>query len=195
MDTLALDVAVRALRRGGIIAYPTEAVYGLGCDPANEAAVARLLSIKRRSAGGGLVLVAADIAQLGEWLAMDRLPRKVQQTIRDSWPGPCTWVMPASAAAPRAVCAGDGTLAVRVSAHPLVGALCTAFAGPLVSTSANRHGAEPLCSARSVSRLFGDTVDVVLDGALGDARSPCPIVDALSGRVIRAAGADQADPA
>src|SRR5690606_23054211 len=116
---------------------PTEAVWGLGCDPANEAAVRRLLAIKRRDPGKGLILVAADRGQLQPWVDFAGLPRARLEAVLASWPGPHTWILPAGAAAPRWITGDHDGLAVRVSAHPQVVALCRAFGGPLVSTSAN----------------------------------------------------------
>ncbi len=94
MEEPAYDAAVAALRRGGIVAYPTEAVYGLGCDPANPAAVARLLDLKQRPASKGLILIAATEAALRPWLAP--IDAATEARIRPTWPGPTTWLLPAA---------------------------------------------------------------------------------------------------
>ncbi|MDZ7749073.1 MAG: Sua5/YciO/YrdC/YwlC family protein [Halofilum sp. (in: g-proteobacteria)] len=155
-----LDAACRALTDGGLVAYPTEAVYGLGCDPANPAAVARLLALKGRPEGKGLILIAERLAALEPWLApIDELTRA---RIGPTWPGPVTWLLPAAEGVARAVRGDHDTLAVRVTAHPVAAALCAAWGGPLVSTSANRAGGEPARDAESVAALFGDAVDVIV---------------------------------
>ena len=139
--TEGVDAACRALRRGGIVAYPTEGVYGLGCDPADADAVGRLLGLKGRPAGKGLILIADRLDALIPWLApLDDVTRA---RVVPSWPGPVTWLLPAAPHVPRAVRGDHDTLAVRVTAHPPAVALCAAWGGPLVSTSANRAGGEP----------------------------------------------------
>ncbi len=179
-----LRVICRVLRAGGLIAYPTEGVYGLGCDPANPVALARLLALKHRSAGMGLILIAADMVQLRPWLAP--LDAEVEQRLARGWPGPLTWVVPVAEGAPRLLTGGRHSLAVRVSAHPLCRQLCRAWGGPLVSTSANRHGRPPARSALQVRRWLGSGVDFVVSGPLGGLKGPTPIRDALDNRVLRA---------
>ena len=187
-----LRLVCRVLADGGLIAYPTEGVYGLGCDPANAGAVARLLALKNRSAGKGLILIAADMAQLRPWLAP--LSASVEQRLMQSWPGPVTWVVPAAAGVPELLSGGRGSLAARVSAHPLCRQLCQAWGGPLVSTSANRHGRPPARSALQVRRRLGRGVDHVVSGSLGGLTGPTAIRDALDNRLLRA-GAESTNEA
>ncbi|HEX7915398.1 L-threonylcarbamoyladenylate synthase, partial [Rudaea sp.] len=139
MDS-SLDTAVAALRAGGVIAYPTEAVFGLGCDPHDEAAVARVFELKQRPPAQGVLLIAADFAQVEKYIDLERLPTEALARARASWPGPYTWVFPRSEATPEWLARGHAGIALRVTAHPLAAALCRAFGGALVSTSANRHG-------------------------------------------------------
>lgn len=180
-----VDVAVSALRRGGVIAYPTEAVWGLGCDPFDENAVMRLLSLKQREVGKGLILIAADTGQLDGLVDWEKLPGARRAEVLASWPGPHTWVVPATARVPRWITGDHEGVAVRVSAHPPVVALCRAFGGALVSTSANTAGAPP---PRSLSEgepaLFAD-LDGILSGATGGLERPTPIRDARSGAGLR----------
>ncbi len=173
--------AAAALHAGAVIAYPTEAVWGLGCDPANGAAVLRLLALKHRPVDKGLILIAADAAQLRAFLAPAALPEPVAA----SWPGPSTWLLPAAADTPSWLTGEHDTLAVRVTAHPLAAALCRAFGGPLVSTSANRAGRPPAKSALAVRREFGDDLDLIVNGPLGGQARPTPIRDARSGAYLR----------
>ena len=176
--------AAHIVRAGGVIAYPTEAVYGLGCDPGNGAAVLRLLELKRRPLAMGVILIAADFAQLEPYLAP--LASRTLSKLRNSWPGPMTWVLPARAETPYWLRGAHATLAVRVTAHPLAAALCRACGHALVSTSANRSSRPPARNALAVRRNFGTNVDYVLSGVLGGLARPTPIYDAGSGRMLRA---------
>jgi L-threonylcarbamoyladenylate synthase len=183
MSAFRLRAAARVLRAGGVVAYPTEGVYGLGCDPLDANAVQRLLALKSRSVRKGLILLAADYAQVRPFL----LPpgKQVGRRLRKDWPGPVTWVLPAAPGVPGWLTGGRDTLAVRVTAHPLAATLCRVFGRALVSTSANRSGAAPARSALAVRRLFGDAVDLILHGRLGGLRGPTPIRDGTTGRLLR----------
>lgn len=180
-----LDAAVAALRRGGIVAYPTEAVWGLGCDPFDPAAVARLLAIKQRPVEKGLILVAGALAQLDGLLDWDGLPAERRDAVLASWPGPNTWIAPASARVPRWITGSHAGVAVRVSAHPTVVALCTAFGGPLVSTSANPAGAEPPRDIAALDPGVRAAIDAIASGATGGLSRPTAIRDARSGETLR----------
>ena len=181
--TFRLRHAGRLLRAGAVVAYPTEAVWGLGCDPQDAAAVARLLVLKGRPWDKGLILIAATPDCLDGYLADD--PAALPADVRESWPGPATWLLPAGPAAPAWITGRHPSLAVRVTAHPLAAALCRAFGGPLVSTSANPAGHPPARSALAVRRAFGDRLDLILNGPLGGLERPTPIRDARTGRYLR----------
>ncbi|MBU6510001.1 MAG: threonylcarbamoyl-AMP synthase [Gammaproteobacteria bacterium] len=168
---------------GGVIAYPTEAVFGLGCDPLNPQAVARILAIKQRDAAKGFILIAADIAQLEPFMQLDETMRAA---LLKTWPGPVTWVVPASAGVPEYLTGGRDTLAVRVTAHPMARELCKATGLALVSTSANLSGHSPLRSPLAVRRLLGKHVDYVVPGAVGGLKKPTEIRYARTGEVLRA---------
>lgn len=170
---------------GGIIAYPTEAVWGLGCDPDNPDAVLRLLRLKQRDWRKGLILVAATMAQFEPYLGA--LNAAQRQQLASTWPGPTTWLVPHSGGVAVGICGEHATLALRVSAHPVVSALCNLFGGPLVSTSANVGGLHPARDRFTVRRNFGDAVDAYAPGAVGEAQRPSEIRDLLSGDIIRAA--------
>lgn len=175
----------RVLHSGGIIAYPTEAVFGLGCDPCNVHAVQRLLAIKCRPAEKGLILIAASFEQLEPWI--DELPAAAMARALGTWPGPITWLWPARPRTPIHIRGRHSTLAVRVTAHPLAADLCRAFGGALVSTSANRSGASPARSATRVRAQMGRDLDAVVPGMLGGVDRPTEIRDVLTGRVVRSA--------
>ena len=172
----------RVLQAGGVVAYPTEAVYGLGCDPLNRDAVHRLLAIKQRPVDKGLILIASRFGQLAPFV--QPLDDAIMRRLNETWPGPVTWVLPASPATPRWLRGVYHTLAVRVTAHPLAAALCDAFGGPVVSTSANPSGRPPARNALQ-ARLRCPGVDLVLHGATGALSQPTPIRDAITGDVLR----------
>ena len=176
---------VAALRRGGVVAYPTEAVWGLGCDPRDEAATLRLLALKQREVDKGLILIAADEAQLAPFIDMDALDAAQRATVRASWPGPHTWIVPASSAAPRWITGAHAGIAVRVSAHPGVVDLCNAFGAAMVSTSANRAGEPAALAIEHLDPYIIERVDAVLAGDTGGLERPTDIRDARSGAVLR----------
>ena len=176
--------AARVLRAGGVIAYPTEAVYGLGCDPFDASAVLRVLALKRRAPDRGLIVIAADADALRPLLLPQ--PEEVMAAVLASWPGASTWLLPAAPGVPAWITGGSECVAVRVTAHPLAARLARAFGGPLVSTSANRSGRSAARTALKARRAFGAGVDYYLSGATGGAARPSTIRDARDGRIVRA---------
>lgn len=183
MNDIANSLA--ALRNGGVIAYPTEGVWGLGCDPRDEAAVLRLLALKQRDVAKGLILIASDEAQLAPFIDLASLAKAPLAEVRASWPGPNTWIVPASTAAPRWITGTHDGIAVRVTAHPLVRALCDGFGGALVSTSAN-IASEPSPRTRDeLDPRIVACVDAVTDGETLGRAQPSTIRDARSGMTLR----------
>lgn len=178
------DAASR-LRAGAVLAYPTEAVWGLGCDPFDESAVLRLLALKHRPVDKGLILVAAAPAQLDGLLDWDAVPAARRTAIEAGWPGPYTWIVPATARVPRWITGVHAGVAVRVSAHPVVAALCEAFGGPLVSTSANPAGAPAPSTLDALDTGLRARLDGIVAGETGGLERPTAIRDALSGAALR----------
>lgn len=178
-----IDHAARVIVNGGIVAYPTEAVYGIGCLPDDPFALDRVIAIKQRDAGKGLIVVAATIEQLEPLADFPQGP--IGEQICASWPGPVTWIVPARTDVWPQLTGGRSTLAVRVSSHPIVQALCLRTGSALVSTSANRSGRHPARSALAVRRTLGRDIDFVLAGPLGSSANPTVIRDAASGKVLR----------
>lgn len=177
------ELIARRLWQGAVIAYPTEGVWGLGCLPENEAGVSGILSLKRRSWQKGLILVAADIEQFEPYL--DGLLPEQWGELDATWPGPVTFLVPDNGFAPPWIKGTHDRVALRVSAHPTVRALCLAADAPLVSTSANPAGRAPAATALRVRQYFGDAVDLIVPGVLGDAAGPSEIRDLLDGSVQR----------
>lgn len=174
--------AVAALAAGKVIAYPTEAVWGLGCDPFNHAAVMELLELKQRSPDKGLILVAGHMQQFD--FLLDPLSDAQRKRLQASWPGPTTWLVPHCQHVPQWVSGRYDTVALRVSDHPLVRELCNNFGGPLVSTSANPQGLQPARNSLRVRSYFGRHVKIV-PGSLGTRKNPSEIRDLASGRIVR----------
>jgi L-threonylcarbamoyladenylate synthase len=178
-----LRQAAHIINTGGVIAYPTEAVYGLGCDPLNREAVYRLLALKRRAPDKGLILIAASLDQLQPFVAP--LSTEERATLNATWPGPVTWLLRPGAGAPPWITGAHDSIAVRVTGHPLARDLCKAAGHALVSTSANPAGKLPAKSALAVRCYFPSQLDFILCGALGGLAKPTEIRDLTSGAVIR----------
>ena len=177
--------AADALRSGGVVAYPTEAVYGLGCDPFDRDAFDAIFTLKARPPTQGVLLIASDFEQVAAFIADDIAADAVARA-HASWPGPSTWVFPRSDEVPQWVAGAHAGIALRVTAHPIAAELCRRFGGAIVSTSANRHGEPPARTSAAVRAAFGAQLAYILDGAVGGLDKPTPIRDAISGDIIRA---------
>ena len=147
----------------------------------------RLLALKHRPLAKGLILIASEISQLDPYVDLAALPSSRQSEILATWPGPITWLLPSRPTTPLWLRGQHATLAVRVTDHPLAAGLCRQCHSALVSTSANRTGHAPARTALQVRRQFGDRLDFILCGALGQKTSPTEIRDGLTGAVIRQA--------
>jgi len=165
---------------GAVFAYPTEAVYGLGCDPTNETAVMRLLEIKQRPMNKGLILIASDFSQVESYLK----PINEEQ-LAFTLPSETTYIYPANSNTPKWLTGDFESLAVRITKHPLVRELCETLDSALVSTSANLTGEEPARTAKEVEIALEGLIDVIIDGELGDLDKPTEIRDSISGQIIR----------
>jgi L-threonylcarbamoyladenylate synthase len=175
-------LAVQKINRGEVIAYPTEAVYGLGCDPLNQQAVYKLLTIKKRTLDKGLILIASSLSQLEPYLQLnDDIISRIQPT----WPGPVTWIIPAQAWVPDWLTGKHSSLAVRVTAHPIARLLCEKNAGPLVSTSANTSSRPPATQSWMVSKNLADNDIFILPGQVGHLKQATPIYDVMNQQQLR----------
>lgn len=175
--------AARIIQAGGIVAYPTEAVYGLGCDPLNLETLLELVAIKGRNLSKGFILIAAEIMDLLPFLAP--MSEDIYARVAATTQSPVTWVLPADSTVPELLTGGRDTLAVRVTAHPVAAALCRAVGFPLVSTSANRSGHTPARNAHAVRHVFGELIDFVLPGSVGPLTQPTPLRDGVTGKILR----------
>ena len=157
-----LEKAAAILRRGLLVAYPTETFYGLACDPRDPAAVERIFEAKGRPAKMALPLVAGDTRDVQGAVAL--FPPTARRLAEAFWPGPLTLVLGAAPDLPPRLLGGGATVGIRVSSHPVARGLARAFGGPIVATSANRTGASPPIDAAEVMAALGDDVALVLDG-------------------------------
>jgi L-threonylcarbamoyladenylate synthase len=178
---LKLRYAAEVIRAGGVIAYPTEQMFGLGCDPDCEAAIVRILDLKQRSRHAGFILIAENLAQLHDWISPTATERE-QLLAPNRF---TTWIVTANTSAPHWITGGRKTIAVRITQHPVAAALCHLSGTPLVSTSANRHGHPPARSVLSARCKFGRLIDCVVTGTTGVRGTPSEIRDARTGRVLR----------
>lgn len=185
-----IQLCAHHILAGGVIAYPTEAVWGLGCDPFDLDAVEAILQLKSRPVDKGLILIAGDVSQIA-FLLRD-IPTEQREKALASWPGPYTWLIPHHNKIPAIVHGQHATIAVRVSSHPVVKALCAAVGGPIISTSANPAGRQAAVSAAQARRYFAGSraqqiANVVFSpGVVGASRRPSQICDLTTGKIIRA---------
>lgn len=172
------------MSQGGVIAYPTEAVWGLGCDPFNEKAVNRILALKSRPVEKGLILVGGKASHLQAW--KDTLDEDAANRLTSQTDIPTSWVVPDTRLAPAYVRGEHQSVAIRLCQHQPVQALCEAFDGVIVSTSANPAGLDPAMSAIEVDNYFGKRIDAIYDASLGNATQPSQVKDILTGSLFRA---------
>lgn len=178
-----VKLAVNVLQNGGVIAYPTEYCFGLGCDPRDKKAVERLLRIKRRKAEQGVILIAADAVQVEFYANLNGM--KYKDTVLNSWPGPNTWLLPIKDTVPNFIKGKHSSIAMRVPQHEFCLALLNQFGHPIVSTSANRSGQPEHLNSDSVRADIGNECDLVIDLPVGGAKRASVIRDAVTGATIR----------
>lgn len=179
-----LQQAAYTVAAGGVIAYPTEAVWGLGCDPFNEDAVHHILKLKRRPVHKGVILVAGSLDQVA--FLLEDLPTHAIAQLNQTWPGPHTWLLPHNNRVPPTIHGAFDTVAVRVSEHPVIQSLCAKVGGPIVSTSANPQGKEPAKTQWRARCYFGHAV-TYCPGTIGKAQAPSTIKNLMTGEIIRSA--------
>jgi L-threonylcarbamoyladenylate synthase len=184
MERARLLRAVAILRSGGVVAYPTDTLYGLAVDPRSTSAVDRLFEIKRRDPGRAVPLIAATLEQAEEAAVFDERARRLAAAF---WPGPLAIVLPAREVLRAQILAEDGSVAVRVPDHPVSQALAAGFGFCLTATSANLSGAQPTASPEVVSKTLGHRIDFLLDAGDSPGGPPSTIVDvrADSPRLVR----------
>ena len=175
----SLGSVINSLKNGEVIAYPTEGVWGLGCDPSNEEAISRLLKIKGRSAGKGLILIGSSLKQFSQFIEVE----KYKDKLLEKWPGHHTWLVPTKPKTSKLIIGNNEKIALRLSSHKPVIELCEEFRGAIISSSANKENAPILESPEEIKGIFPDIK--VLKGKLGGLNQPSKIQDLLTGKVIR----------
>jgi L-threonylcarbamoyladenylate synthase len=170
------------LKRGGLIAYPTESCYGLGCDPGNRKSVQLILKLKQRPQHKGLILIASNYRQVARYL--QPLSPAEQNKLNNDGAQAVTYLMPVRHSTPRWLRGEHQTLAVRLTAHAFAKQLCRNAGSALVSTSANRSGQRPAKTYAECQRLFGKKV-WVLRGRVGKRKQPSTIRAWSDGKIIR----------
>ena len=187
MQASELNSALQALSSEGVIAYPTESVFGLGCDPDCEHAIEKILTLKQRPAHKGLILIAASIEQLANYADFSRLSATQLATIEKTWPGPYTWIVPAKKSLSRLISGDFESVAVRVSAHPVIQEICNEFAKPIISTSANLSGQDACTNSAQVETMFANTplLNCIIHQPVSGLPAPSKIFNALTGQRLR----------
>ena len=175
----SLGSVVNSLHAGQVIAYPTEGVWGLGCDPFNEEAISMLLKMKGRSENKGLILIGSDLKQFSAFVEID----KFKDRLLEKWPGPHTWLVPPRKGISKLIIGNNQNIALRLSSHKEVIELCEKFEGALISSSANKENDPTLESPDEIKGIFPDIK--VLTGELGGHSQPSKIEDLLTGELIR----------
>ena len=174
----SLGTIVAALKDGEVVAYPTEGVWGIGCDPSNEEALKKLISLKKRSKGKGFIIIVSKLLHFKKYAEVEVNKTKLMS----KWPGPHTWIVPALEISPL-LSGGKETIALRLSQHKETVNICNAFGGAIVSTSANKEGDKTPSSPEEIKEIFPGIK--VMQGELGGLNKPSKIEDLVTGEVIR----------
>ena len=180
----SLIYCVKMLHNEHVIAYPTESMFGLGCDPNSKKAVKQLLNLKKRNIEKGFILVAADFDQIKMYINEKKLSKKQKKKIFFHWPGPFTFLLPANPEVPYWLTGKFETIAVRISAHVEIIKLCNAFGQALISTSANISNMTPCLTPEEVFKCFGKDFPL-LNGKIGNEKNPSKIINVMNGKLIR----------
>lgn len=185
-DETILQAAADIIRDGGLVAFPTETVYGIGADGTNPAAIRRIYEAKGRPESKPILVLVSDRRDLDRLVRC--IPGRVQALMDACWPGPLTLVFPALESVPRELLGQGTTIGVRHSGAAIAGALCRAVGGPVTAPSANRSGEPEPLTAEDVAAQLGDGVDLILDGGRSPSDRPSTVVDVSTGtpRLIRA---------
>jgi L-threonylcarbamoyladenylate synthase len=178
-----LHDSLQALREGGVIAFPSESVFALGCDPFNHDAVTKLLQLKQRPISKGFIILAADWSQVDH--LVQAIPPQALARALATWPGPVTWTFPCTDEAPEWVRGDHDSIAIRISDHPICNDLCIQSGGPIISTSANLNGQAPATDERALNLIFPEGIDCVIAGSTGERTTPTPILDVITGETYR----------
>jgi L-threonylcarbamoyladenylate synthase len=179
------SAALRALKRGDVIVFPTETFYGLGADALNENTVERVASLKGRNADSPIAVIVADREMLGR--IVTDVPSVAEKLIQHFWPGPLTLVLPAGRDLPPPLLNREGKIGVRVSSHPIAARLARELGAPLTATSANPSGKEPARTIQEARSYFAGGIEIFLDGGMLIGKTGSTVAEVIEGnlRIIR----------
>lgn len=177
----SIRLAAQIVRNGGVIAYPTDTVYGLGCDPYNIDAVEKINAIKQRPANKHFILLASSIEQIRPLIQL----KKAQEKLITDTDSPTSWVVDAAPYAPGWLVDDNNSLTVRISSHENIVHLCRILAHPLISTSANISGKKPADNAIKLHQYFHNKVDKILISNTKQPGKPSKIIRLCDNHIIR----------
>lgn len=180
-----IQIATTVIQNGGVVAYPTESVFGLGCDPQNISSLNRLLAIKKRDENKGLIIVASKISQVESYIDFDRISEDDWLGVLNKWPGPFTFILPTLSSVPRLLTGNRDTIAIRVSSNNFIVSLCNSLNGPIVSTSCNISGKPAIRSYEQACCEFLGKVDYIVNANVDGLQKPSTIIDAISHKILR----------
>ena len=180
-----LDVFIEAVKVGAVFAYPTEAVYGLGCNINNKDAIKKILKIKKREVSKGLIIISDNLEKVRE-LIDDNYFKLFVENNSDAIP--TTWLCPASNNVLPEITGSNKKVGVRITKHEVSRTLCKFLEFPIVSTSANISGQEPITNFSDCVSFFGEKVDYIIEGNIGENKKPSRIIDLLSKEILREGG-------
>ncbi|MFC1528534.1 L-threonylcarbamoyladenylate synthase [Candidatus Latescibacterota bacterium] len=183
-----IDDAVTVLKNGGIVVYPTETVYGIGCDPLNRAAYERIHRLKKRNDDKQMLLLACSLSQVEQFAG--RLADIPSRLAREFWPGPLTMVINTLSEIPEYLYGNSGGVAFRVTSHPVAASLANNSGYPITSTSANISGYPPVSNYEEALKMFGKEAEIVLENSIPFSGTPSTIIDLTSDepKIIREGG-------
>lgn len=184
MSPWAINRLSHSIEQGAVIAYPGDTIWGFGCHPLLKDSVERIFRIKRRSSSKGLILLSSDLGFCLPYVSEDLTLDQIKQ-IQQSQAQPTTWLIPASQHCPSWLRGGFSTIAVRITQHPFIKALCTELESPIVSTSANLSGKTTIRNSTQARRLFSSQLDTIVSGYQPGTGRPSEIKSLVSGDIIR----------
>ncbi|PPI86517.1 L-threonylcarbamoyladenylate synthase [Candidatus Pantoea edessiphila] len=180
----SIEKCIKELKQNGIIIYPTEAVFGLGCNPESKTAVKKLIILKNRSPNKGFILIAANYDQLKSYVADDKISAFQRNYMFSRWPGHVTFIVPTLPKTPKWIIGNFDSVAIRISKNPYVRKLCTKFGKPIISTSANLSNQNPCRTFEDVVKQFGQSFPILFGSTCG-LKHPSEIRNIITGDLIR----------
>ncbi|XRX42701.1 MAG: Sua5/YciO/YrdC/YwlC family protein [Buchnera aphidicola (Eriosoma harunire)] len=183
-NLISLTDTVKELQKNNVIVYPTESMFGLGCDPDSYSAVMKLLHMKKRNIYKGFILISAYYRQLQPYILERKISINHKKKMFSHWPGHITFLLPANDHVPYWLVGRSNFIAARITKHPIVRKLCIRFGKALISTSANITGKPPCLKIQDIYRQFGRSI-AFLNGAIGRQRNPSQIINIITGEIIR----------